>query len=265
MSTYEPLSRDNRAALAELIGDAACPAPADFLLRLGHTLKDCRTHDHGTGEDIFCGNLAGWMGERMALVMRRLLDAEAELEKYVGKEPTVAEEMQHLNRCLDAVYAVVEEAKRGAQRWENPLPVPEWVAAVEQAADGNRPTSRPSCGRDLGPGYHCQRAAGHSGDCEPTPDPAAGKDTPTGGESTRDGLPPQLRAALDVMAKRGTIVELAAPRGESARDAQPVARSVQCGDCGAHGEVDHAEDGLLYLVPSGQIGHPRATKGGGSR
>lgn len=139
MSTYEPLSKDNRAALAELIGDAARPAPADFLLRLGHTVKDCRTHDHGTGEDIFCGNLAGWMGERMALVMRRLLDAEAELEKYVGKEPTVAEEMQHLNRCLDAVYDLCEEAKRAAGRWENPLPVPEWVAAVEQAADGDRP------------------------------------------------------------------------------------------------------------------------------
>ncbi|WP_030992183.1 hypothetical protein [Streptomyces sp. NRRL S-1813] len=139
MSAYEPLSPEHRAALAELIGDAARPATADFLLRLGHTVKDCRTHDHGTGEGIFCGNLVGWMGERMALVVRRLLDAEAELEKYVGKEPTRDEEAQHVNRCLDAVYHLCEEVKRAAGRWENPLPVPEWVAAVEQAADGNRP------------------------------------------------------------------------------------------------------------------------------
>lgn len=63
----------------------------------------------------------------------------AELAKYDGKEPTVAEEMQHLNRCLTAVYDLCEETKQGARRWENPLPVPEWVAAVEKAADGDRP------------------------------------------------------------------------------------------------------------------------------
>lgn len=140
MSAYEPLSPERRAALAELIGDAARPARTDFLLRLAHTVKDCRTHGHGTGEDLFCGNLYGWMGERMVRVLRRLLDAEAELERYVGKEPTVAEEMEHLSRCLNAVYDLCDEAKRGAGRWENPLPVPEWVAAVEQAADGDRPT-----------------------------------------------------------------------------------------------------------------------------
>ncbi|WP_431999271.1 hypothetical protein [Streptomyces sioyaensis] len=143
-AAFEPLSHENRAALSELIGDAARPAPADFLLRMGHTVKDCRTHDHGTGEDFFCGNLTGWMGERMALVMRRLLDAEAELARYVGAEPTVAEEMQYLNRCLDAVHDVLDEARRGAERWENPLPVPEWVTVVAQAANGRRPTRRPS-------------------------------------------------------------------------------------------------------------------------
>ncbi|MEU1787042.1 hypothetical protein ABZ553_14450 [Streptomyces sparsogenes] len=62
-----------------------------------------------------------------------------ELAKYVGKEPTIAEEMQHLNRCLNAVYDLCEQTKKGASRWENPLPVPEWVTAVEEAADGQRP------------------------------------------------------------------------------------------------------------------------------
>lgn len=34
-----------------------------------------------------------------------------------------------------------------------------------------------------------------------------------------------------------------------------LARRVQCGDCGAVGSVDIAEDGRAYLYPSGRIGH----------
>ncbi|KOT47127.1 MULTISPECIES: hypothetical protein [Streptomyces] len=139
MSAFELLPPEDRAALAELIGDTTRSAGPDFLLRLGHTVKDCRTHDHGASEDLFCGNLHGWMGERMALVVRRLLDAEAELEKYISREPTVAEEMQHLRRCLNSVYDLCDKARWDAERWENSLPLPEWVKAVEQAADGERP------------------------------------------------------------------------------------------------------------------------------
>lgn len=64
--------------------------------------------------------------------------AHAELAKYVGKEPTVVEEMTYLRRCLNAVHDLCDEARRQAGRWENPLPVPEWVAPVEQAACGER-------------------------------------------------------------------------------------------------------------------------------
>ncbi|MGA5208990.1 hypothetical protein ACPCSB_04690 [Streptomyces pseudogriseolus] len=34
-----------------------------------------------------------------------------------------------------------------------------------------------------------------------------------------------------------------------------LARRVQCGDCGAVGDVATGEDGRRYLYPSGQIGH----------
>ncbi|MER7053417.1 hypothetical protein ACH4MG_27405 [Streptomyces sp. NPDC017454] len=34
-----------------------------------------------------------------------------------------------------------------------------------------------------------------------------------------------------------------------------LARRVQCGDCGAVGDVATGEDGRAYLYPSGQIGH----------
>lgn len=65
-------------------------------------------------------------------------EAQAELEKYVGKEPTLVEEMTYLSRCLTAVHDLCIEAKRQATRWENPIPVPEWVAVVEKAAAGER-------------------------------------------------------------------------------------------------------------------------------
>lgn len=60
----------------------------------------------------------------------------AELDKYVGKEPTRDEEMQYLTSCLDAVLAVCDAAEKQATRWENPLPVPEWVETVRKAAEG---------------------------------------------------------------------------------------------------------------------------------
>ncbi|MFI5831012.1 hypothetical protein ACIA6C_27825 [Streptomyces sp. NPDC051578] len=63
---------------------------------------------------------------------------QAKLEKYVGKEPTLREEMAYLNRCLNAVFEVCREAEKQATRWENPLPVPEWVSMVRKAAAGER-------------------------------------------------------------------------------------------------------------------------------
>lgn len=60
----------------------------------------------------------------------------AELAKYVGHEPTIAEEMAYLRRCLDAVHDLCNAAEMQATRWEQPLPVPEWVALVRNAADG---------------------------------------------------------------------------------------------------------------------------------
>jgi hypothetical protein len=42
----------------------------------------------------------------------------AELAKYVGAEPTIAEEMAYLSRCFHAVHDVCDEAERQATRWE---------------------------------------------------------------------------------------------------------------------------------------------------
>lgn len=83
-----------------------------------------------------------WRRLGMAAPAERAAEIERlriELAKYVGKEPTVAEEMAYLNRCLDAVHEVCDAAEKQATRWEHPLPVPEWVGVVREAADGERP------------------------------------------------------------------------------------------------------------------------------
>lgn len=49
---------------------------------------------------------------------------------------------------------------------------------------------------------------------------------------------------------------LAALLAELDRLRTEQARRVQCNDCGAVGDVFTADDGLAYLDPTGQIGHP---------
>lgn len=58
----------------------------------------------------------------------------AELSKYIGHEPTIAEEMAELTRRLDAVDAVCDAAEKDTGRGTN---VPRWVAAVRAALDGH--------------------------------------------------------------------------------------------------------------------------------
>jgi hypothetical protein len=45
---------------------------------------------------------------------------------------------------IAAVLAVCDQAEKGATRWEQPLPVPEWVAVVRAAAQP--PADAPGCG-----------------------------------------------------------------------------------------------------------------------
>ncbi|MGW3321081.1 hypothetical protein [Streptomyces virginiae] len=75
---------------------------------------------------------------------RRANELADKLAKYEGHEPTVDEEMAYLNRCLNAVMDVCDKAESGANRWENPLPVPEWVATVRAAAHGNVTDDEPA-------------------------------------------------------------------------------------------------------------------------
>ncbi|MFI9079171.1 hypothetical protein ACIGW8_22325 [Streptomyces sioyaensis] len=225
MSTYEPLSPDIRAALAELLGGAQS-ARTDFLLRLGHTVQDCRTHEHGLGEDLFCGNLYGWMGERMALVLRRLLDAEAELERRPDRAEVLSEAADVADNddtcdcggCVPCVRRQIAAELRcmADAAWKDgrategvPATSPAPALSCERCLgdDANRYvknggpiTGCPACGLDRDGACAACRHTHDAGAVCGTPIAtggmyarrcqctgiAVGKDTPAGGESTRD-------------------------------------------------------------------------------
>jgi Uma2 family endonuclease len=56
-------------------------------------------------------------------------DAEAILDLFERQSDTAA----RLNRVMD----ICDREQRNAMRWENPIPVPEWVAEVQRAALGD--------------------------------------------------------------------------------------------------------------------------------
>lgn len=79
-----------RAYLAEL------PPATDLLIaRLVETVKEQREHEHQgelRGPDLYCLNLTSFMGERMGAVLRRLSDAQAEIERLRARLMALADE-----------------------------------------------------------------------------------------------------------------------------------------------------------------------------
>ncbi|MFF8659532.1 hypothetical protein [Streptomyces huasconensis] len=91
---------------------------------------------HNAEWDELAGEDVPALLAELAAVRAELDQAQAELAKYVGKEPTVVEEMAYLNSCLNAAFDVCDQAEKQAKRWEQPLPVPGWVEVVRSAATG---------------------------------------------------------------------------------------------------------------------------------
>lgn len=87
--------------------------------------------DHGEA------NAAAIVSTHNALpaLLARVADLEQQLAKYVGYEPTIAEEMAELGRRLNAVDDVCDAAEeQTATRGTN---LPRWVAAVRAARRGD--------------------------------------------------------------------------------------------------------------------------------
>lgn len=82
MSARESLSPEQRAAISAQLGDAKA-ARNSLLESFSTSIRDRAQHDHALQrEDWFCLNLSAYMGERMAVVLRRLLDAESDAARY---------------------------------------------------------------------------------------------------------------------------------------------------------------------------------------
>ncbi|WP_198533184.1 hypothetical protein [Streptomyces sp. AcH 505] len=77
-STPVGLSRELHVAVGDMIGDVQ-PAEDGLIVSFGEAVRNRREHDHPKWEDLFCMNLSSYMGERMAPVLRRLLDGEAKI------------------------------------------------------------------------------------------------------------------------------------------------------------------------------------------
>ena len=59
------------------------PASDELLASFRRSIVEMREHEHPR-EDYFCLNLASYMGDRMGVVLRRLADAEAEVERLAA-------------------------------------------------------------------------------------------------------------------------------------------------------------------------------------
>lgn len=104
-----PMTPEQRAQIAELIGDAK-PATDRLLGQLAGSVRDRREHEHPTWEDLYCFNLVSWAGERMAPVLRRLLDAEARLAE-LKTAPTTVYRASH-DSIVMGHYTTATEARK---------------------------------------------------------------------------------------------------------------------------------------------------------
>lgn len=66
---------EQRKAIVMQIGDVQ-PATDALIGLFAESVAKVRNHEHPSWEDLYCMNLTSYMGERVAPVLRRLLDAE---------------------------------------------------------------------------------------------------------------------------------------------------------------------------------------------
>jgi hypothetical protein len=93
MTAYQPLTTGQIDKARELIGDVRRAEPS-LVVELAQSVNDRRTHDHPTiNEDWFCNNLSGWAGDKAAVVLQRLLDAETALAAVTAERDAALAEV----------------------------------------------------------------------------------------------------------------------------------------------------------------------------
>jgi hypothetical protein len=107
VSAADRTPAEQREALSIYLADVP-PATDGLLVSLARAVANQREHEHPKWEDIYCANLAGWAGERMGPVLRRLIDVEAEMEQL----RTTAEAYPGELAMLRGVVAVLRTVAR---------------------------------------------------------------------------------------------------------------------------------------------------------
>jgi hypothetical protein len=75
--------------------------------------------------------------------------AGRDVPALVAEVRRLTAELQQARGLLDDVLTVCDATESGARRWENPLPVPEWVSIVRAAADGSNYPAAEKTAHDL--------------------------------------------------------------------------------------------------------------------
>lgn len=148
MTSTAPLVGVRADLINALIGDTVSASDA-LIKRLADTVRDCRDHDHNNGgaEDLYCGNLFGWAGERMAPVLHRLLGAEAEVERLRAELADTAMMRDFNQRSAEHIAAKRDLAEAAIAAWDrDEISGDAAVLMIRKAlADGSAPAVTPAC------------------------------------------------------------------------------------------------------------------------
>jgi hypothetical protein len=92
-------------------------------------------HEIYVGEHMDIPAMCTWIGETCAVDLPDYGAANGAFIAHARQDiPALLAELDRARAELAAVLAVCDAAEHQATRWEDPLPVPEWVTQVRNAA-----------------------------------------------------------------------------------------------------------------------------------
>ncbi|MGW5928024.1 hypothetical protein ACWF2L_17510 [Streptomyces anulatus] len=169
-----PMKPEQRKAVAVQIGDVQ-PATDALIGSFAESVANVRNHEHPSWEDLYCMNLTSYMGERMAPVLKRLLDTETEnarLRAHVAELKAQRERRRGRLVALqnDALNVRGSLAPNGEDRkvpfelGETLTPAVDWLInrVAELENDSNLLAALYAAGVDNWEGYDIAREGGKS-------------------------------------------------------------------------------------------------------